>query len=167
MKLRTVLAATAISGIAAPAAWAQTPPVDGGVGVGGNVPSFLELILTQPSKTTFAKFPKVRTYTMSFKAEITATDAPTLLTLADGDVTRGSKLGRLVSGSKRLPAPLQARVGRGGYQSLAQSVDPLLTRWTDAATRAKTTVKLRQRVKGKARGSYSKLVLVTASPDTP
>ncbi|HET6548183.1 MAG TPA: hypothetical protein VFG79_07005 [Solirubrobacter sp.] len=168
MKLRMVIAATAISGVAAPAAWAQTPPVGGGIPVGGSVPSFLELILAQPTKAAFSKFPKAhRTYSMSFTAEITTTDAPTLLTLTDGDVTRGSKLGHLVRGHKRMPLPLQARVGKRGYQSLAQSVDPLLTTWTDAVTRDETKVRLRQRVKGKARGSYRKLVLVTVSPDTP
>ena len=166
MKLRTILAATALGAVAAPAAWAQTPPIEGGVGVGGTVPSFLELILTQP-KTSFNSFPRAKTYAMSFEAQITATDAPTLLTLADGEATKGSKLGHLAAGSRRLPLPLEARVGRAAFQPLDQSVDPLLTRWSDAGTRQKATVQLRQRVKGKARGTYRKVVLVTLSTDTP
>ena len=40
MKLRTILAATAVGAVAAPAAWAQTPPIEGGTEVGGDVSSF-------------------------------------------------------------------------------------------------------------------------------
>ena len=46
-------------------------------------------------------------------------------------------------------------------------MDPLLTKLSDAGTRSKTTVKLRQKVKGKATGNYHKLVLVTLSTETP
>ena len=164
MKLRTILAGTALGALAtAPAASAQ---VGGGTEVGGTVPSYLELILTQP-KTSFNSFPRAKTYSMNFEAQITATDAPTLLTLADGEATRGSKLGHLASGSRRLPLPLEARVGRAAFQPLDQSVDPLLTRWSDAGTRQKATVQLRQRVRSKASGTYRKVILVTLSTDTP
>jgi hypothetical protein len=168
MKLRTILAATALSALAAPTALAQTPPppIDGGTGVTGSVPSFLELILTQP-QTSFKSFPRARTYEMTFDAQIVATDAPTLLTLADGDVASGSRLGHLSSGRKRLPLPLEASVGRTAFQSLDQPVDPLLTRWTEAATREKATVRLRQKVRSRTSGSYRKVLLVTLSTDTP
>jgi hypothetical protein len=167
MKLRTILAASAIAALAAPAAAAaQTPPIDGGTEVGGSVPSFLELILTQPAKG-FASFAKAKNYDMSFDAQITATDSPTLLSIADGDATSGSKLGHISIGSKRLPSPLAATVGKAAFQPLDGSVDPLLTKWSDSATRAKATVKLRQKVTGKATGTYRKLVLVTLSTETP
>ena len=168
MKLRTMLAGAVIAVLAAPtAALAQTPdPVSGGTNVGGSVPSFLELILTQPSKG-FAAFSKTKSYEMSFDAQVTATDAPTLLTLADGDVTSGSKLGHLSVGSKRLAAPLEAAVGRSPFQPLDNAVDPLLTKWTESATRLKSTVKLRQKVTGKATGNYRKVLLVTLSTETP
>ena len=167
MKLRTILAATVIGALAAPgAAMAQTPPVSGGTDIGGSVPSFLELILTQPAKG-FAAFSKAKSYEMSFDAQITATDPGTLLSLADGDATSGSKLGHLSVGSKRLPSPLEAAVGKSAFQPLDGSVDPLLTKLSDAATRSKTTVKLRQKVTGKATGTYHKLVLVTLSTETP
>jgi hypothetical protein len=104
---------------------------------------------------------------MSFDAQITATDPGTLVSLADGDATSGSKLGHLSVGSKRLPEPLEAAVGKSAFQPLDGSVDPLLTKLSDAATRSKTTVKLRQKVKGKATGNYHKLVLVTVSTETP
>ena len=166
MKLRTIVAGTALAAVVTPVALAQTPPVGGGTEVGGTVPSFLELILTQPSKG-FASFAKTSTYEMSFDAQVTATDSPTLLTLADGDVTSGSKLGYISIGSKRLPSPLEARIGQAAFQPLDSSVDPLLTKWTEAQTRKKATVKLRQKVSGKATGSYRKLVLVTLSTETP
>jgi hypothetical protein len=164
MKLRIIVAGTTLAAlVAAPVASAQ---VDGSTGVGGSVPSFLELILAQPSKG-FASFSKTKSYSMSFNAQVTTTDSPTLLTLADGDATRGAKLGHISVGSKRLPSPLEATVGKAAYQGLDSSVDPLLTRWTEAATRKKTTVKLRQKVKGKSTGNYRKLVLVTLSTETP
>jgi hypothetical protein len=167
MKLRTILAASAIGALVAPsAALAQTPPVNGGTDIGGTVPSFLELIITQPAKG-FATFSKTKAYDMSFDVSMTATDAPTQLSLADGDATSGSKLGHLSVGSKRLASPLEAAVGKTAFQPLDGSVDPLLTKWTQAATRAKTTVKLRQKVTGKATGSYHKLVLATLSTETP
>jgi hypothetical protein len=166
MKLRTILAATALGAVAAPAAWAQTPPIEGGVGVGGTVPSILELSLTQP-RTSFTTFPRARTYQMSFDAHITTSESTTLLTLADGEATRGSALGHLASGSRRLPLPLEARVGRSAFQPLDQSVDPLLSRFSDAMARQKTTVQLRQKVRGRASGSYRKVLLVTLSTETP
>ena len=164
MKLRIIVAGTTLAAlVAAPVASAQ---VDGSTGVGGSVPSFLELILNQPAKG-FAAFSKTKTYSMSFNAQVTTTDSPTLLTLADGDATGGAKLGHISIGSKRLPSPLEATVGKAAYQGLDSSVDPLLTRWSESVTRKKTTVKLRQKVKGKATGNYRKVVLVTLSTETP
>ena len=73
--VRKMLLGVALAGAVAPAAaWAQEPPpVDGGVGVGGSVPSYLELILGRPS-SSFSTFAKARTYTTSFTATVTATD---------------------------------------------------------------------------------------------
>jgi hypothetical protein len=168
MKLRTILAATAAAALVAPAgALAQTPdPVSGGTNVGGFVGSFLELGIAQPAKG-FAAFSKAKSYEMSFDALATATDGTTLLSIADGDATSGSKLGHLSIGSKRLPSPLEATVGKSAFQPLDESVDPLLNRWNDAMTKSKATIKLRQKVTGKATGTYRKLVLVTLSTETP
>jgi hypothetical protein len=167
MKLRTILAATVIGALAAPsAALADTPPVSGGTEIGGSVNSFLELILTQPAKG-FAAFSKAKSYEMSFDAQVTATETTTLLSLADGDATSGSKLGHISVGAKRLSAPLEATVGNAAFQPLDGSVDPLLTKWSDAMARVKTTVKLRQKVTSKTTGNYRKLVLVTLSTETP
>jgi hypothetical protein len=169
MKLRTILAATALGAVAVPAAaLAQNPPdpVNGGTQIGGSAPSFLELIISQP-KTTFKTFTKAKTYSAKFDVSATLTDDTALLSLADGEVAKGSKLGHLTSGSKRLPLALEARVGKSAYQKLDSSVDPQLSKWSGPLTRSKATVNLRQPVKSKASGSYRKVLLVTLSTETP
>ena len=142
MKLRMILAGMALAILAAPTAGAQTAPVEGGTNVGGYAPSFLELILT-PAASGFTTFPKAKTYQMSFNALVTATDpGGTLLTLADGEAATGSKLGHLSSGAKRLPLPLEAKVGSAAFQPLDASVDPLLRKWSDVGTRQLAKVTL-------------------------
>lgn len=168
MKLRTFIAASAVGAmaVAAPMASAQTAPVNGGTNIGGSVPSFLELIIGQP-KATFASFTSAKTYSTSFDVAITATDTGSQLSLADGEVNSGSKMGRLAAGSKLLPLPLEARVGKSAFAPLNTPVDAQLTKWSDAGTREKATVNLRQQVKAKVKGSYRKVLLVTLSTDTP
>ena len=168
MKLRTFIAATAVGAmaVAAPAAHAQTAPVNGGTVIGGSVSSFLELIINQP-KANFATFSSAKTYSTSFDVAVTTTDDVAQLSLADGEVTSGSKIGRLAAGSKLLPLPLEARVGKSAFAPLSTPVDPQLTKWSEAQARGKATVNLRQQVKAKAKGSYRKVLLVTLSTDTP
>jgi hypothetical protein len=168
MKVAKILLGAALAAAVAPTATAraQTPPVDGGTGIVGLVPSYLELILGTPT-SSFASFGKARTYTSSFEAMVTATDKPTLLTLADGDATSGSRLGRLMSGSHAMPQPLEATVGKAAFQGLDASIDPLLATYKSAVSRQATTVRLRQKVRGKATGTYHKIILVTLSSQTP
>jgi hypothetical protein len=130
------------------------------------VPSFLELIISQPS-ATLASFKKAKTYSSSFGVQVTTTDDGTQLSLADGDVASGKKMGHLASGSKSLPLPLEARAGKSAFQALNQTVDPLLASWDDVASHAAATINLRQKVKGKAKGNFRKVLLVTLSTDTP
>jgi hypothetical protein len=155
----------AIAAAAAVPAQAQTPPVDGGTEVGGTVNSYLELILTQPSG--FSTFKKSGSYSLSINAMVTGTDKLTQLSVADGDATSGSKLGFMASGSKRLKDPLEARVGSAAFQPLNAKVDPLLASWSKPVTRQAAKVTLRQKIRGKASGTYRKLVLLTASSETP
>lgn len=165
LHVRTMLLGAAVAAALVPAATAAAQ-VGGGTDVGGTVPSYLELILGKPS-SSFARFSKVRTYTSSFTVMVTATDKPTQLTLADGDATSGSRLGHLLSGTHRMPLPLEARVGRAAFQGLDASIDPLLARYDDAVTREAVTVRLRQKVRRKASGTYHKILLVTGSSQTP
>jgi hypothetical protein len=168
MRAWKILLGAALAAAVVPpaAARAQTPPVGGGTGVGGVVPSYLELILGKPT-SSFARFGKARTYTSSFEAMVTATDKPTLLTLADGDAASGSRLGRLMSGSHAMSQPLEATVGKAAFQGLDASIDPLLATYKSAVSRKAATVKLRQKVRGKAGGTYHKIILVTLSSQTP
>jgi hypothetical protein len=160
--MRSVVAASAFALLAVPAS-AQAQGGDGQVG--GTVSSYMELRLDEPKG--FAAFTTAKSYEMSLGAQATATDGQMLLSIADGDATSGSRRGHLAVGSKRLPSPLEARVGKAAFQPLAASVDPLLTRWRAPLSNAEATIKLRQRVSSKATGSYRKLVLVTLSSETP
>jgi hypothetical protein len=155
----------ALMTVAVPAALAQVPPVEGGTPVGGTVDSYLELILTQPSG--FATFKSSGSYQLSFDAMATGTENTTQLSLADGDAASGAKLGHLASGSKRLPDPLEARVGSAAFQPLDAAVDPLLARWARPIARQAAKVTLRQTVRGKPSGTFHKVILVTLSPETP
>jgi hypothetical protein len=160
MKGQAVFTAAAITALAVPAsASAQVP-------VGGNVPNGIELILTPPTKQ-FATFSRARTYEMSFETQVVGTVAPLRLSVADGDDVSASARGRISVGSRRLPEPLEATVGRSAFQPLDSAVDPLLARWSDVVARAPATVKLRQKVTSRTRGNYRKRILVTLSTDAP
>src|SRR5215218_1634974 len=101
MKLRIILAATALSAVAVPGtAMAQTDPISGGTVIGGLAPSFLELILTQPATASLTTFTKAKTYSANFNVGATTTDETAVLTIADGELASGSKIGHLTSGSK-------------------------------------------------------------------
>jgi hypothetical protein len=155
----------AAAGLAAgaPVAAAQT----GGSGeVISVVPSTLELVLGQP-KSTFATFSSAKTYTTSFNVAVTSTNERAQLSIADAEVTTGSKMGRLASGSKLLPDPLEARVGKTAFAPLDTAVEAQLTRWTAIQANAEARVDLRQTVEKKTSGSYRKVLLVTLSADTP
>jgi hypothetical protein len=149
--------------VGAPVAAAQT---DGSGQVISVVPSTLELVLGQP-KSTFATFPSAKTYTTSFNVAVTSTNERAQLSIADAEVTTGSKMGRLASGAKLLPAPLEARVGKTAFAPLDTAVEAQLTRWTSIQANDEARVDLRQKVEKKTSGSYRKVLLVTLSTDTP
>jgi hypothetical protein len=164
--IRGGVLALVVLGVSAGPAAAQVTPVDGGTNVGGTVPSSMELILTQPSG--LSKFKKAGTYTTTFSAKATTTENVAQLSIADGEASSGSKLGRMASGSKRLKDPLEARIGGAAFQPLDDSIDPLLARWAGPLSRKEGKVTLRQKVAGKpSTGAYHKLLLVTLSPETP
>ncbi len=166
MNLHVTIAVATITALFAPGAAQAQDDVGGGTELVARVPSMLELTLTQPAKG-FAAFSTSKAYELSFAARVTTTSASTQLSVADGDAPSGSRRGHISVGAKRLPAPLEATIGKAAFQPLDAAIDPLLRKWTDAVSRAKTTIKLRQKVTGKATGSYRKLVLVTLSSETP
>jgi hypothetical protein len=140
------------------------------VGAQDGVPSFLELSVTQPTDG-FASFPSRKAehaYLLAIAAQVTATEAPVLMTMGDGDAPDGSHHGRLIRGSSALPAPLQASVGTTAFASLDATADPLIAQWVTPITRAPAPIRLRQQVgEGAALSGFHKLLLITVSTESP
>jgi hypothetical protein len=153
----------AVLALAAGPAMADTPPVEDGTNVGGVVDGSLELILPQASG--LSSFKRAGSFTFSFNVMTTTTETSAQLDLVDGDTTSGSKLGHMSAGSKRLPDPLEARVGNAAFQPLDESLDPF--HLAGPMSRKTSKVTLRQKVRTKPKGTYRKVVLVTASSETP
>ena len=164
MKLRMILAATALGAWPRLRRWAQTPPIEGGTVVGGVTPSFLELILT-PAEGELSDVLQGQDVLDQLRRAVTTTDDTDAAHARRRRGSSGSKLGHLASGSKRLPLPLEARVGKSAFQPLDAVGGPAAHELERPGARAKATVNLRQKVKAKATGSYRKVVLVTLSTD--
>jgi hypothetical protein len=166
MKLRTWVVMGSIGAAAAVTASPAAAQTDGQTGPEGIVLSQYELKLGSPG-ATLSTFPKAKTYTTSFSVAVTTTEPDAYLSLADGDVTRGAKRGRLASGSRLLEEPLEARVGSRAFAPLNLAVDTPLARLSGPASNLRATVRLRQRVETKTSGRYGKLLLTTLSTETP
>ncbi len=142
---------------------------EGAPSPGGSVPSVLGLSLSEPSgfsRTSAARRSSV--YTSLIRAEVTATDAPTRLSIADGEATAARRRGHLVRGASILPAPLWAAASGGAYKSLDAAVAAPLERWSRPVARARATIRLRQAVRGAAAlRNYHKLLLVTITAAGP
>jgi hypothetical protein len=154
----------ALLALTAVPAQAQTPPVNDGTNVGGDVTSSLELVL--PQANGLASLKRAGTFTFSFNVLLTTTEpGRAQLDIVDGDASSGSKLGHMSAGSKRLPDPLEARVGNAAFQPLDETFEPFSLK--GPFTRKTSKVTLRQKVRSKPSGSFHKLLLVTASSETP
>jgi hypothetical protein len=160
-----LVAALAVLG-GAPVALAE-----GGTPVGGTVESTLALSLGEPSP-----FARVSTghrrsmYDATIPVEVTATDAPVRLSLADGEAISGSRRGHLVRGRSSLAIALQVAAGRGRFRSLDASVDSVLEQWGEPVSLEAATIRLRQAVRGAHQppiGDYHKLLLVTVTAAGP
>jgi hypothetical protein len=139
--------------------------------VGGTVESTLALSLGEPSL-----FRSVRTghkrsvYDATIPVEVTATDAPVRLSLADGEAISGARRGHLVQGHSIVAIALRAAAGRGRFRSLDASVDPVLEQWGEPVSLKGATIRLRQTVGGAHQppiGGYHKLLLVTVTAAGP
>ncbi len=158
-----VVALAVLSGV--PAALAEGTPV------GGTVESTLALSLGEPSP--FARVSaghRQSVYDATIHVEVTATDAPVRLSLADGEAISGARRGHLVRGHSSLAIALQAAAGRGRFRSLDASVDPVLEQWGEPVSLEGATIRLRQAVRGTHQppiGGYHKLLLVTVTSAGP
>ena len=155
--------ALAIFALVVVPAKAQTAPVEGGTNVGGQVDGSLELIL--PQTTGLRSFKRAGSFTFSFHVMTTTTETAAQLALVDGGATRGSKLGHMSSGSRKLPDALEARVVKGAFQPLDEALEPF--KLAGPISRKTSKITLRQKVRSKPKGTYRMVVLVSASSETP
>jgi hypothetical protein len=152
--------------LGAPAAFAE-----GGTPVGGTVESTLALSLGEPSPFARVSASHRRSvYDATIAVEVTATDTPVRLSLADGEAISGARRGHLVRGHSILALALRAAAGRGRFRSLDASVDPVLEQWGEPLSLEGATIQLRQAVHGAHQpsiGGYHKLLLVTVTAAGP
>jgi hypothetical protein len=139
--------------------------------VGGSVPSVIALSLGEASAFSRAVASHHgRVFTALIPVEVTATEEPTRLSVADGEVIAGRRRGRLVRGSSALSAPLRVAVGHGAYRSLDVTMDPVLEQWNAPVAHAQATIRLRQTVRSRAPRTlraYHKLLMVTITAAGP
>jgi hypothetical protein len=159
-----VAALSALDG--APAVLAES-----GTPVGGTVESTLALSLGEPSPFARVSAGHRRSvYDATIPVEVTATDAPVRLSLADGETISGARRARLVRGHSSLAIALQAAAGRGRFRSLDANVDSVLEQWGEPVSLEGATIRLRQTVRGAHQpsiGGYHKLLLVTVTAAGP
>ncbi len=162
--LALAVAVLATSLVLAALARGQGSPVPG-----GTVPSTLSLSLSQPSPFRRAgSAGRGSVYTSVIHAEVTATDTPIRLSLADGEVTRGPRLGHLVRGSSVLSPALRAQAGGGAFLSLDAAFPPQLKRWGRPLSGATTKIRLRQEAPdARVVRNHHKLLLVTLTAEGP
>jgi hypothetical protein len=150
---------------------APAAPAEDGTPVGGTVESTLALSLGEPSTfTRVSAGHRQSMYDATIPVEVTATDAPIRLSLADGEAISGARRGHLVRGRSDLAIALQAAAGRGGFHSLDASVDSVLEQWGEPLSLEEAKIRLRQRMRGTHQppiGDYHKLLLVTVTAAGP
>jgi hypothetical protein len=158
--VRSLVLAGAFLLLAAAPAAAQTE-------VGGTVPSMLSLELEDASG--FASFPAgPGEHDLVVRARVTSTANRTRVSVADGDVASGRRLGRMASSASLLDEPLEARVGSDPFQPLTAEIDPILAEFGPVSNE-RVTIRLRQRIDAgeRPRGTYEKTLLVTLSSTAP
>jgi hypothetical protein len=161
VRIATLAAAAACCLIAAAPAAAQTD-------VGGTVPSMLQLSIDEPSG--FATFPAgPGEHELAIRTRVTTTANRALLSVVDGDLVSGQRLGHLASSGSVLDQPLEARVGSEAFLPLDETIDPLLAEFSRPVSNDRTTIRLRQRIAAgeRPRGTYTKTLFITLSSTAP
>ena len=104
----------------------------------------------------FASFPAgPGEHDLTVHARITSTANRTRVSVADGDVASGRRLGRMASSASLLDEPLEARVGSDPFQPLNAEIDPILAEFGPVSNE-RVTIRLRQRIDAgeRPRGTY-------------
>ena len=143
-------------------------PAAAQVDIGGSVPSMLQLTIDEPDG--FATFPPgPGEHELAIRTRVTTTTNHATLSVVDGDLTSGRRLGRMASDSSVLDRPLEARVGSDPFQPLDVSIDPVLAEFRGPVANERATIRLRQRIEAgeRPRGTYDKTLLITLSSTAP
>jgi hypothetical protein len=165
MRRRAVIAATALAIVVVGAVGSSAEGQAPGTEVGGTVPSTLELTIDQAGVfAPFAAGPSSRQ--LLVRTRVTSTDKTASLSIADGDVTAGPRVGRL---SAAMSQPLEIRVGAGGFKPLDEISDATLVAFDEPVANAASTLRVRQRVLAgeRPKPTYTKTLLITLSSDAP
>jgi len=161
MRIATLAAALCWLLVAAAPAAAQ-------IDIGGAVPSVLGLTIDEPDGfTTFPAGPGE--HELAIRTRVTTTTNRATLSVVDGDLTSGRRMGRLSSNRSVLDRPLEARVGSDPFQPLDVSIDPVLAEFRGPVANERTTIRLRQRIEAgeRPRGTYTKTLHITLSSTAP
>lgn len=147
---------------------AAAAPAGAQTDVGGTVPSTIELWIDEPDG--FATFPAgPGEHELAIRTRVTTTTNRALLSVVDGDLTSGQRLGHLASSASVLDQPLEARVGSDPFQPLDATIDPVLAEFGSPVSNERTTIQLRQRIDAgeQPRGTYTKTLFITLSSTAP
>jgi hypothetical protein len=159
-----------IAPLAAAVCWllVVAAPAAAQIDVGGSVPSTLQLTLDEPDG--FATFqPGPGEHELEIRTRVTTTTSRATLSVADGDLASGRRLGRMASNRSVLERPLEARVGPNPFQPLDLSIDPVLAEFRSPVANERATIRLRQQIAAgeRPRGTYVKTLLITLSSTAP
>lgn len=135
---------------------------------GGTVPSTLALSLSEPSP--FRRIGRSDFFTTTIRARVTATDLPTRLSIVDGEVTAGRRLGHMASRHSILSPPLEATAGPGPgpFRLLDTVIPPPLRIWRRPLSGENVKIRLRQKAPdARALRNHHKLLLVTLTAGGP
>lgn len=159
--LAILIAALALCGQSS----AAQPFKRGSVRVGGTVPSFLGLVVTQPNGLgSFPDSHAAQSYASSFEAAVTSTDV-----VAQLSVTDEGQYGHMTSGTSVLPLPLQIAATGKHFASLGAPNGVVLKHWTGPIAAKTTVIRLLQRIAAPlaVTGPYHTTLLVTVASGTP
>jgi hypothetical protein len=135
---------------------------------GGTVPSTFALSLSEPSH--FRRIGRSDFFGTTIRARITATDVPVKLSVVDGEVSGGRRLGHMASRNSILSQPLEVTVGPGlgPFHSLDDVLPRPLRTWRRPLSSENAKIRLRQKApNGRAVRNHGKLLLVTLTVGGP
>lgn len=135
---------------------------------GGTVPSTVALSLSEPSH--FRRIGRSDFFASTIRASVTSTDVPTKLSVLDGEVSGGRRLGHMASRNSILSPALEVTAGQGltPFHSLDAIVPAPLRTWRRPLASEIVRIRLRQKAaNARALRNHGKLLLVTFTVGGP